>query len=137
MVADRCFPSSLVHLKKYSQKATFLAFHWRGSLSFDDDLISFFAKFIGRTEVFGRGFFQGNEVLIGGTFFAKVITLLSVFTSIFNNKSLFFISILSDSFELKVILNNIQTLVFALEKQLKIAVKPHSDVQMDSFSLVQ
>ena len=103
MVADRCFPSSLVHLKKYPQKATFLAFHWRGSLSFDDDLLSFFANFLERTEVFGSGVFQGSEVLIGGTFFPKVITLLALFTSIINNKSPFFISILSDSFELKVI----------------------------------
>ena len=53
--------------------------------------------------MFGNGFFQGNEALIGRTFFAKGITLLSVFTSIINNKSRFFISILSDSFELKVI----------------------------------
>ena len=31
----------------------------------------------------------------------------------------------------------IQTPAFALEKLLKKAVKPHSDVQIDSFSLVR
>ena len=37
----------------------------------------------------------------------------------------------------KLLLNSIQTLALALEKLLKKAVKPHSDVQRDSFSLVQ
>ena len=59
MVADRCFPSSLVHLKKYLQQAS----------SFDNDLrLNLFANFFGREQVFS-GFFQSSEVLIGGTFF--------------------------------------------------------------------
>ena len=52
------------------RKPLFLAFHWRGSISFENDLIHFFANFPGRKEVFGSGFFQGNVILIGGTNFS-------------------------------------------------------------------
>ena len=44
MVADRYFPISLVHLKNILRKPLSLAFHWRGSLCFDNDLIIFFCK---------------------------------------------------------------------------------------------
>ena len=68
--------------------------------------------------------------LFGAQMLTKVKILLSIFMSM-----IIYLASWSENF--LILLNSIQTPALSLEKLLKKAVKPHSDVQRDSFSLVQ